>query len=46
MMKQTIETFTIDMQEFNFAPRSGSFLDMDTKTKEKYTKHGKPSTYA
>jgi hypothetical protein len=46
MMIQNIESFTIDMQEYNFAPKSNSFLDMDTKTKEKYIRHGTESTYS
>jgi hypothetical protein len=40
MMQSHIESFTVDMQQYDFSMRKGSFLDIDTKTQEKYIKLG------
>ena len=46
MMLQNIKEFTTDMQEYDFALRSGSFLDMDTKMHDKYIKPGEEASYS
>ena len=44
-MQSHIESYSIDMQQYDFSFRTGSFLDIDTKTKDKYFKPGKPASY-
>lgn len=45
MMLNEIDTFVVDMQQYDFVLRTGSFLDIDTKTKDKYIKPGQPASY-
>lgn len=45
MMTNEIELFVVDMQQYDFNLRAGSFLDIDTKTKDKYIKSGQPVSY-